>query len=50
MLLLSSAVASVLTSDNQVERDGDAVHLGLHGTRVLPSVPQLDIPNHNISC
>lgn len=40
----------VLTPDNQVESNGDAVHLGLHSTGVLPRMPQLDISNHNISC
>ena len=40
---------SRLTSDNQVHGDGDAVHLRLHGARVLPRMPQLDVPNHNVS-
>ena len=41
---------SRLTSDNQINSYGNAVHLRLHGARVLPRVPQLDIPNHNVSC
>lgn len=39
----------VLTSDDQVDGDGAAVHLRLHGARVLPSMPQLDVADHDVS-
>ncbi len=35
--------------NNQVGRDGAAVHLGLHGTRVFPSMPQLNVPDHDVT-
>lgn len=41
---------SIFTSDNQVSCNGAAVHLGLYGTRVLPSMPQLNVSDHDVTC
>lgn len=36
------------TSNDQVRGDGDAVHLGLHGAGILPSMSQLNVPDHDV--
>lgn len=38
-----------LTSYFYISGNRHAVYLGLDGTRILPSMPQLNVPDHDVS-
>lgn len=38
-----------LTSHNHISGNRNTVHLGLNSTGILPSMPQLNIPDHNVT-
>ena len=43
------SVRAILTSDDHISGNRHAVHLGLNGTRIFPSMPQLNGPYHDVT-
>ena len=46
---LSEFEFDILTSDYHISGNRHTVHLGLNGARIFPSMPQLDVPDHDVT-
>lgn len=48
-ITVPSPLNNILTSDHHISGNRHAVHLGLNGTRIFPSMPHLNVPDHDVT-